>query len=246
MMEHGLTSLNGQQVVVLGGSAGIGLSVAEAALEEGASVRIFARDEDRLRGARKRLGERIEATSLDILDHVALAAYLGEMARIDHVFLAAGAFAPGEIHDGDLEGFRRALDVRLWSSVVAVRAALPRMTDGSSFVFTGGLAASKPHAGAWVTSVATAAAEQMARAIAPTLARFGVRANALSPGWTDTPMWDGILGSDKYAKFAALAEEIPLGRLGRAEEAAAAVLFLFKNRFVTGEVVHVDGGHRWS
>lgn len=245
-MAHGLASLKGQQVVVLGGSSGIGLSVAEAALGEGAAVRIFARDEERLRRAQQKLGERIEVTSLDMLDHTALAASLEAMTQIDHVFLSAGAFAPGEIHDGDLEGFRRALEVRLWSGVVAVRAALPRMASGGSFVFTGGLAASRPHSGAWATSVATAASEQMARAIAPTLARFGVRANTLSPGWTDTPMWDGILGADKHSKFATLAGEIPLGRLGGAEEAAAAVLFLFKNRFVTGEVVHVDGGHRWS
>ena len=245
-MGTGLESLTNQHVVVLGGSRGIGLSVCQAARREGAFVHIVARGEHDLEEAQLRLGKGVTTTQMDVTDHDGLTQTLKNLPRIDHVFVSAGAFVPGEVHDGDLDTFRNALEVRLWGSVTAVRASIPHMVEGSSFVFTGGLAAARPHGNAWINSVATAAAEQLARAIAPTLARFQVRANAVSPGWTDTPMWDTILGPDKVSKLESVGRTVPLGRLGRSDEVAAAVLFLFKNRFVTGEVIHVDGGHRWS
>lgn len=71
-----------------------------------------------------------------------------------------------------------------------------------------------------------------------------MRFNAVAPGWTDTPMWDAVLGANKAAVFADVAKKQLTGRLSRADEVADAVLFLMRNEAITGEVLHVDGGGR--
>jgi len=71
-----------------------------------------------------------------------------------------------------------------------------------------------------------------------------LRCNAVSPGWTDTPMWDRILGEGKDEIFRGVAARTPVGRLMAADEVAEAVIFLMSNRAVTGEILHVDGGQR--
>ena len=108
---------------------------------------------------------------------------------------------------------------------------------------TGGLSTARPVAGAWVTAVATAATEQMSRALSLELAP--IRVNAISPGWTDTPMWDAILREAKQDAFQEVAAKIPTGRLATAEEVASTVIFLMSNSSITGEVIHTDGGHRY-
>ncbi|MBC7976976.1 MAG: SDR family oxidoreductase [Myxococcales bacterium] len=90
--------------------------------------------------------------------------------------------------------------------------------------------------------MATAAAEQLARAMALELAP--IRCNAVAPGWTDTPMWDAILGAAKADVFQSVAEKLPIRRLARPDDVARAVLFLMASEAITGEVVHVDGGGR--
>jgi NAD(P)-dependent dehydrogenase (short-subunit alcohol dehydrogenase family) len=165
------------------------------------------------------------------------------MPAPDHIYVAAGSFVGGPILEGTLGHFRSALEDRLWGTVNVVRAAAPKMKrPGASFVFTGGVSTDRPVKGAWATAIGTAVGEQLARALAVELAPL--RFNAVSPGWTDTPMWDGILGDSKASTFAAVGAQIPVGRIATAEEAAQAVLLLMANRSLNAEVLHVDGGHR--
>ncbi len=119
---------------------------------------------------------------------------------------------------------------------------MPRMARGGSITLTGGVSTTRPAPGAFISALGTAAAEQMARALSLELAP--IRVNAVSPGFTDTPMWDPILGAAKEATFAAVSKKLPIERIAAAEEVAEAVLFLMSNAAITGEVVHVDGGGR--
>lgn len=235
-------SLAGKHVVVMGGSQGIGFETAQLATKAGATVTIMGRSPATLEAARDRLGD-VQTAVVDITDEAAVHRAFEPLEAIDHVYIAAGSFVGGTILDGAVKDFRPALESRIWGSVHVIRAAAPKIVAGGSVILTGGLSTDRPVPGAWVTAVATAAAEQMARVLALELSP--IRVNAIAPGWTDTPMWDAILGEAKRDTFQDVASKIPTGRLATAEEVASGVIFLMSNAAITGEVIHTDGGHRY-
>ncbi len=233
--------MHGETIVVLGGTKGIGLAVARKAAARGARVIVAARGAAGLATLKAELPA-IQTHAVDAADASALEAFCASLGKVDHLYNAAGAFVGGTLMGGDMATFRAAFEARIWGAAVAIRALGSKIPAGGSVVLTGGLSTARPVAGAWATAMATAAAEQMARALALELAP--VRVNAVAPGWTDTPMWDAIFGADKQTYFTDVAAKLPVGRLAQADEVADAVLFLMANRAITGEVVHVDGGHR--
>jgi NAD(P)-dependent dehydrogenase (short-subunit alcohol dehydrogenase family) len=121
--------------------------------------------------------------------------------------------------------------------VHVVRQAKPRM-DGGSITLMSGLYSTRPAAGGAIGAAAVAAVEGMTRALALDLAP--IRVNAVAPGLIDTPLWDSF-GSQRDAILASTAR-LPVGRAGRPEEVAAAVIFLMCNDFVTGTILSIDGG----
>lgn len=245
-----LQGLAGQHVVLVGGSSGIGLAAAKALVAEDAAVTLIGRDPTRLAAAQRTVqgvngAARVQTRAVDIHDEAAYAATLAGLDAVAHVVLTAGtAYLSDLIAGPSLDEQFAPLASRLRGALVAVRTLAPRMPAGGSFVFTGGLSTERPVKGAWVTGVATAAAEQLARVLALDLAPL--RFNAISPGWTDTPMWDPLLGEAKSDVFTDVAAGTPIGRLVTAEEAADAALFLLRNRAMTGAVIHVDGGKRFT
>lgn len=234
-------SLAEKQIVIFGGSLGIGLATARIALQAGAKVTIVGRSEDRLRAAQNEL-KNVEIAVADAADETAVNRVFAEVETVDHVYNAAGNFVGGTILENSAGFYRNVFEARIWGSFYIVRAAFPKMQPNGSFVFTGGVSTARPVPGAWATAVATAAAEQMARALAVEIAPL--RANAVAPGWTDTPMWDDIFGEGKQEVFAGVAEKLLTKRLATAEEVAQAVIFLMNNNSITGETIHIEGGHR--
>ncbi len=235
------SSLDQQHIAIVGASSGIGLAVARSAAARGARVHLFARDAERLHTATA--GLEAGRHTLDLNDPDSIQAAFAGIPVLDHVYVAAGSAAFADPLHGDLERDFAKVEERILGSLRVVRAAYPKMRDGGSFVFTGGVSTDRPVKGAWATTLATAAAEQLARQLAVELAPL--RFNAVSPGWTDTPMWDVLLGANKAQVFAAQAARFPVPRLARAEEVAEAVLTLMSVRTISGEVLHIDSGSRW-
>lgn len=233
--------LQGQQVVVIGGGSGIGLAVARQALARGAVVTIAGRSEQRLRAAAASLGP-VSTAVLDVTDPALVHELFDGLPRVDHVYFAAGSTQLSNILEGEAEAQLAPLITRLWGAVHVIRAAAPRLSPGGSLTFTGGLSTDRPVQGAWVSGVATAAAEQLARVMALELAPL--RVNAVSPGYTDTPMWDGVLGEAKQDVLNSVAARLPVRRIATPDEVASAVLLLMTNPSMTGAVIHVDGGAR--
>lgn len=236
-----LNILSHHHVVVVGGSSGIGLATGRFAKQLGADVTLIGRDAEKLHQAAREIGE-VRTAIADFADETAINNVFADLPTIHHVYVAAGSFVGGNVLAGTMADFRRAVDTRLWGSVHVVRAAVPKMNGTGSLTFTGGLSTDRPVVGAWATAVATAAAEQLARALALELAP--IRVNAVSPGWTDTPMWDDILGDAKQDVFGGVTTQVPVKRLSTAAEVAQAVIFLMSSGTITGEVIHVDSGHR--
>ena len=232
-------ALEGERVVVVGGSSGIGLETARLALAAGASVTIAGRSEDRLRRAAADLGGAVRSVVADVTDDGSVKALFDGETRVDHVFLPAGEIKPGggDVLGADLSALRSILESRLLGVVHVVRRARPKMAGGSITLMSG-LYANRPAPGAALGAAAVAAIDGMTRALALDLAP--IRVNAVAPGLIDTPLWDSF-GPQREA-ILAQATALPVGRIGRPDEVAAAVLLLMSNGFVTGTVLAIDGG----
>lgn len=164
------------------------------------------------------------------------------MNVVDHVFIAAGGLGGGgRIVDTDISKLRPAIEERVWGSVYTVKYAVPRMSGGSITLMSG-LFSSRPVPGVAVPAAATGAVEAMTRALA--LELTPIRVNALVPGYIDTPLLQAAFGETRDAVVADVALKLPTKRIGSAEEVARAALFLMTNEFMTGEVLHIDGGGR--
>lgn len=231
-------TLDGKKVLVVGGSSGMGESVAKLAARAGAKVTIASRDHDRLAAAAKRLGNGVEPAILDATSDASVAKFFADGTVWDHVVISAGAGGRGPIKELDIAAAQTAMDGKFWASFrIAKAAAIAK--DGSLTFVSGGLS-QRPAAGASVIAAINGALERMSVGLALELAP--IRVNTVSPGPVDTPMWDRY-GLEQKKKFLdGAASRVPLKRVAQPDEIAEMVLFFMTNRFVTGTVVPLDGG----
>ena len=237
MTEH----MTEQQIVIIGGSEGIGFAVAKAARALGARVFAASRTKAKLEAARNSVSG-LETRVADINNTASIEELFSELSAVDHIYIAAGSSKAGGPLDSPLSEFRHKFDERLWGSIDVVRAAHRLMRPGGSFTFTGGLSSDRPVSGAWVNGIATMAAEQLARVLALELAP--IRFNAVAPGPTDTPMWNHIFPEKGAQALSDVTKKYLIPRLVTADEVAQAVLLLMQNEAITGETIHVDCGAR--
>jgi NAD(P)-dependent dehydrogenase (short-subunit alcohol dehydrogenase family) len=234
------------RVVVIGGGSGMGLEVAKKALAGGAEVVIAGRSEERLHAARTNLGgNRVEVVAVDIGERSQVAALFARVGRFNHLVVTAADLPYGPVvglTEGDL---MRAVRSKFLGPVFVAQESAARIKPGGSITFTSGIAARRPMRGGSVAAAINSGLEGLVRALAVELAPL--RVNAVSPGWTDTPIWDRMAGMTEERKkemFTTMAARLPSGRIGRAQDVAEAIVFLMKSEFSTGTVLDIDGGHR--
>lgn len=233
--------LQGKRVVILGGSSGIGLAVAEQASLQGAEVVVVSSNPDRIQKAVQSLGGKVEGQTADLSDERAVAALFTRLGPIDHlVFTAADSLQLRELADTDLTQARRAFELRYWSALAAVKYASPLMRKGGSIVLTTGIAGRRPHKGWVVVASVAGTIESLTRALAVELAP--IRVNAVSPGVVRTNLWQNMGEAERENLFESVGKSLPVGRVGEADEIAQAYLFLMQEGFSTGQTVIVDGG----
>src|SRR5215475_11516213 len=206
-----------QQIVIIGGSEGIGFAVAKAARSLGARVLAASRTKAKLEAARDAVSG-LEIRVADINNIASMEELFSELSAVDHVYISAGGSKAGGPLDNPLDEFRHKFDERLWGSIHVVRAAYRLMRPGGSFTFTGGLSSDRPVKGAWVSNIATMATEQLARVLALELAP--IRFNAIAPGTTDTPMWDHIFPEVGAQALSDVTKKYLIPRLVTADEVA--------------------------
>lgn len=236
-------SLNEQRVLIVGGSSGIGFGVAEALLQDGASVTIVGRSPENLRAAQQSLGlgDRVKTISADVTDEDQVRRLFEESGAIDHLVVTRGV-APlnAPIGSLDLEAARRFIDVMLVSALSLAKHAAPNIRRGGSITFTSGISKDKPGPGGAVVAAVAGSMGYVARALALELAP--TRVNVVSPGWVETPMWDEIVGSAKDQMWADMGARVPAGRVSRPADIAKAYSFLLGSEMTTGVVLKIDGG----
>ncbi|MFE2881414.1 SDR family oxidoreductase [Streptomyces graminifolii] len=233
--------LQGQRIVVIGGTAGIGLAVAEAAGQEGARVVVASRRQESVDAALKRLPEDAEGRVLDASDEDAVRDFFAGLGDYDHLVYTAGeALLMESLADSDLGRARAFLDIRLWGAYTAVKYGASSIREGGSVVLTTGTVARRPIPGTTVAAALCGAMESLTRALALELAPL--RVNIVMPGVVRTELWRELDAGDRDALFESVAGSLPVGRIGESADVAEAYLYLMRGGFSTGSTVVVDGG----
>lgn len=236
--------LMGKKVIVSGGSSGIGLGVAEAALNRGAELVIVGRSPARLEAAKRSLGSsaHVRTIAADMAEEAEIARLFAETGPFDHLVSTAGTPPPGSpIGETDLEDVRNFVDNKLIGAILVAKHACSRLTSGGSMTFTSGINKDRPPVpGGAVVSAIAGSFSYFARALALELAP--VRVNVISPGWVQTPMFDQLAGDAKTGLFEAMAARLPAGKIAAPSDIAPAYVYAMESEFTTGQTIHIDGG----
>jgi NAD(P)-dependent dehydrogenase (short-subunit alcohol dehydrogenase family) len=233
----------GQTVVLIGGSAGIGLETARHARAEGAEVVLTGRNRERL----ERAAADVEARStadFDATDSAALKRFFdGLPDPIDHVMVTGPGPSYGPLLEMNPDQLREVLSGHVVLALEVARNAAPKMRPGGTLVFMGGTGGRKISRELGIVSAATAALPPFVAALALELAP--VRANLIAAGFVDTPLSASLLGDQLDERRAGLRAKLPIGRVVQAEDVAALAVHLMTNTALTGATYDVDGGQQF-
>ncbi len=231
---------------VAGGTGGIGSEVARRLRAQGAEVVLAARNEARLQERGSELAARVVPMDATQPESVASAfdMALGEGRRLLGVVNCIGTILLKPAHLTSDEEWRTTVDTNLTSSFLLLREAARRMmtSGGGSVVFCSTVAAQRGLFNHEAIAAAKAGVEGLTRAAAATYARYEIRVNCVAPGLVQTPL-SHFLTANETARKASVAMH-PLGRLGEPGDIASALCWLLspEQKWVTGQVLHVDGG----
>ena len=237
-----------KNVVITGGSTGIGLATAQRLVDGGARVLVTGRNPDALKGAREALGEqavavRSDAASLPDIDQLAQRSRT-ELGELDLLFVNAGITRWSPFDDVDPNEYDEVFDINAKGAYFTVQKLAPLLRDGGAVVLTTSVVNVMGFPLTSVYAASKAAVRSMTRSLARELVDRGIRVNAVSPGVIDTDVLVKATSqetSDQAQRQ--VAETNPLKRIGRPEEIAAAVCFLaFEATYTTGAELAVDGG----
>ncbi|HEY7139050.1 MAG TPA: SDR family NAD(P)-dependent oxidoreductase [Methylomirabilota bacterium] len=253
--------LRGKVAIVTGGSDGLGLATARRLAAEGAAVAICGRDASRLKEA----GERLRGDGAEVLEVAADVTRPGDLealvsstverfGRLDILVNNAGTSAARGFDTVDDAAWQADLELKLFAAIRGVRLSVPHMrrAGGGRIVNVLNTGAKAPAARSLPTSVSRAAGLALTKALSKELAPDGILVNAVLIGLVKSGQWErrwtsqGRAGTldDFYARMAR-EREVPLGRIGEADELGALVTFLVSARaaFITGVAINFDGGH---
>lgn len=236
--------LKGKVALVAGGSAGIGLAIARELVAEGATVAICGRDPGRLAAAREELGDPTTGTTLDVRDAMAVRGWV-ERTAADHGALHllvtnAGGPPAGATASFDLDGYRAAVELGMLAHIGLVQTALPHLKRAGwgRIVMITSETVRQPIPEYALSNIVRPGLVGYAKTLVRELGAGDITVNVLAPGYTATAALPGPV--EQVAAEAG----IPLGRVARPDEVAAAAVFLLSERagFITGTVQVVDGG----
>jgi NAD(P)-dependent dehydrogenase (short-subunit alcohol dehydrogenase family) len=241
-IEH-QPELLGQTVVLIGGSAGIGLETARRARSEGADVVLVGRDPERLERAARDVQARSTA-AFDATDAAALKRFFDDLSDpIDHVLVTGPGPHYVPLLEMDADDVREALGDHVVLSLDVARNAAPKMRPGGTLLLMGGTGGRRISRELGLVSAATAVLPPFAAALALELAP--VRVNLIAAGFVDTPLSASLLGDGLDARREELRAALPIGRVVGPADVAALAVHLMTNTSVTGATYDIDGGQQF-
>ncbi|MBB6142393.1 NAD(P)-dependent dehydrogenase (short-subunit alcohol dehydrogenase family) [Silvibacterium bohemicum] len=242
--------LEGKIALVTGGTEGIGLATAKRFVAEGATVIITGRRKEVLDAAVKEIGSGVSGFQGDagnLADLDKLYAHIKQQhGRLDILFANAGIGEFASIDQVTEEQYNKIFNVNVKGVLFGVQKALPLIPDGGAIVLNASIVSVKGIAGFGVYSATKAAVRSFARTWTSELKNRKIRVNVVSPGPIETPAISRLVGDEESGKQfrAGMTSQVPLGRMGEADEIAKAVVFLASDdaSFVAGVELYVDGG----
>ncbi|PEA53202.1 short chain dehydrogenase [Bacillus pseudomycoides] len=233
--------LNNKKIVIIGGSSGIGLETARLALMHGSEVIIASRSEEKLQRAKDQLGGNVTIHVLDTTQEQQVQSFFKQVGTIDHLVVTAAETSGGSFIDTDTAAARQLFENKFWGQFYAAKYGAPNIADNGSITLFSGVVAYKSMIGSATLGAVNAAVSNLGQTLALELAP--IRVNVVSPGIIDTPSRSKMAEETRNKFYADLGNKLPAGRVGKAEDVAQAVLYAMKNGFVTGTILHVEGGH---
>ncbi len=248
------SKLSGARVLIIGGSSGIGYSVAEASLESGATVIISSSQESRVNSSIEKLLKTYPSAKDRVSGHACdlsvttmeqnIERLLEQTGKIDHIVFTAGdALSTARIQEATLEKIQKAGMVRFFAPLIVAKFAAKYLSAGpaSSLTLTTGSVSQKPIAGWSVSASYAGGLHSMMRNLAVDLAP--IRVNLISPGAVETPLWDHHMSKEQLEGFKAeWSKKHTTGQFGQPEDVAEAYLFAMKDKNCTGSVIDTNGG----
>ena len=234
--------LLGQTVLVIGGSAGIGLETARRARAEGAKVILTGRNPVRLQRAASEL-EAVSTAAFDAEDPFSLERFFHDLpAPIDHVMVTAGGPHYARLLEMDFEEARQSLEAHPLLMFQVARHAAPKVRPGGTLLFMGGTGGRRPGIGMGMVPTVTAALPALTASLALELAP--VRVNLIAAGFVDTPLSASLLGDELENRRNQLRTTLPIRRVVGPEDVAALAVHIMINTALTGATYDIDGGQQ--
>src|ERR1700756_3122115 len=203
--------LSGKRIVVLGGSSGIGLAVAQQAVAQGATAIIASSNADRVKQTVATFDGKAEGHALELSNERDIQNFFQKIGDFDHlVFTAGDTLQLNELAATDLAKARHAFELRFWAVLAAVKHASAHIREGGSIVLTTGVAGERPHKGWTLAASVCGAIVALTRALAVELAP--IRVNAVSPGVVRTNLWQSMNADAREHLYESVGNSLPVGR----------------------------------
>lgn len=232
-----------QTVVVIGGSAGIGLETARRARVEGAAVILTGRNRERLERAASEL-DALSTAAFDARDSVLVEQFFHNLpTTIDHVMVTAGRPHYGRLLELDLMQARRSLEEHVLMVLEIARNAANKVRPGGTLLFMGGTGGRRPSPGLGLVPTVTAALPALTASLALELAP--VRVNLIAAGFVDTELSASLLGDELENRRNQLRAKLPIRRVVEPADVAALAVHIMTNTALTGATYDVDGGQQF-
>lgn len=244
-----MSKLKNKVAVITGGNSGIGLGIAEALKNEGATGAIVGRNQETLDKSLALLGDGFIAVNADVTKaedlERAFETTADKFGKIDILVANAGAGSVGTVATTTEEDYDTLMNLNLKAVYFTVQKALPYLNDGSSIILIGSNAAHRAYASFTLYGAAKSAVIYLAKGFSTDLLNRKIRANVITPGTTDTPAFEKFIPAEQInAVKQQFAEAVPAGRIGQPSDIGSAAVFLASDdsSFMLGAELLVDGG----